>query len=196
MSCLSIDRRHEQPRRLSRRRVCSRLALTLLLLLAAEGCEIHDEQVQSEDRAAQRRLLRTSPGNAPLGGVHTRQSTIEYVEGYVAGQERAAATGKPLLVICRAAWCRWCAGLSQGVLADPEVIARSGQCVCVTLDADRDADVCERLSVRAFPTVILQSPQGREIARLQGRSQVRGLAAAIDDATARVAVEPVTTLTR
>lgn len=59
--------------------------------------------------------------------------------------------------------------------------------MCVTLDADRDAEVCQRLGVRGFPTVILQTPTGREVKRLTGRTEVRTLAAAIDEATARLA---------
>lgn len=165
------------------------LAATLLgALLLSTGCEIRDEQVQSGSvQVNARRLL--PPSNKSDGQIvnHHAPTTIEYVEGYRAGLERAAASGKPLLIICRASWCRWCAGLSQGILADPEVIQRSSRCVCVTLDADRDAETCQRLGVRGFPTVILQTPAGREVKRLTGRPEVRTLAAAIDEATARIA---------
>jgi thiol:disulfide interchange protein len=157
-------------------------------LLLGTGCEIRDEQVQSGSvQVNARRLL--PPSNKSDGQIvnHDAPTTIEYVEGYRAGLERAAASGKPLVIICRASWCRWCAGLSQGILADPEVIQRSSRCVCVTLDADRDAETCQRLGVRGFPTVILQTPAGREVKRLTGRSEVRTLAAAIDEATARIA---------
>ncbi len=175
------------PRRPYRARVG--LATTVLgALLLGTGCEIRDEQVQSGSvQVNARRLL--PPSNKTDGQIvnHDAPTTIEYVEGYRAGLERAAASGKPLVIICRASWCRWCAGLSQGILADPEVIQRSSRCVCVTLDADRDAETCQRLGVRGFPTVILQTPAGREVKRLTGRSEVRTLAAAIDEATARIA---------
>lgn len=163
-------------------------AVMLGALLLSNGCEIHDEQVQSGSvQVNARRLL--PPSSKSDGQIVNHQSptTIEYVEGYRAGLERATASGKPLVIICRASWCRWCAGLSQGILADPEVIQRSSRCVCVTLDADRDAETCRRLGVRGFPTVILQTPAGREVKRLTGRGEVRTLAAAIDEATARIA---------
>jgi len=157
------------------------------MLLFCHGCEIRDEQIQSGAVAlSERRLL---PGNGNGGQIvnHDGPTSIEYVEDYAAGLERASASGRPLVIICRASWCRWCAGLSQGVLADPEVVERSSRCVCVTLDADRDAELCGRLGVRGFPTVILQTPEGREVKRLTGRSEVRTLATAIDEATARLA---------
>lgn len=160
-------------------------------LLIGHGCEIHDEQIQSgSDGGSERRLLPGTDGSSGQIVNHDAPTSIEYVEDYAAGLERAAASGQPLVIICRASWCRWCAGLSQGVLADPAVVERSSRCVCVTLDADRDADLCRRLGVRGFPTVILQTPEGREVKRLTGRSEVRTLAAAIDEATARLATTP------
>lgn len=164
------------------------LGLLLPALVLTTGCEIHDEQVQAHSvRVGEQRLLPSSDsGNGQIVN-HAAPTAIEYVEDYQAGLERATATGKPLVIICRASWCRWCAGLSQGVLADPEVVQRSSRCVCVTLDADRDAEICRKLGVRGFPTVILQTPTGREVKRLTGRSEVRTLAAAIDEATARIA---------
>ena len=163
----------------------------LAALVAATGCEIHDEQVQSGAvSVGERRLLPVSPETVGQMVNHDAPTSIEYVEDYAAGLERASASGRPLVIICRASWCRWCAGLSQGVLADPKVVQRSSRCVCVTLDADRDADVCRRLGVRGFPTVILQTPDGREVKRLTGRSAVRTLATAIDEATARLAKPP------
>ena len=159
--------------------------------LMGTGCEIHDEQVQSGSvTVGEQRLLPSHNGTARQIVNHDAPTSIEYVEDYAAGLERASTSGRPLVIICRASWCRWCAGLSQGVLADPDVVQRSSRCVCVTLDADRDADVCRRLGVRGFPTVILQTPDGLEVKRLTGRSEVRSLAAAIDEATARLANGP------
>ena len=174
------------------RRVVWRRATTLAALLGAfligNGCDIRDEQVQSGGlRGDPRRLLPSTQANDGQIVNHDAPTTIEYVEDYAAGLERATASGKPLIIICRASWCRWCAGLSQGVLADPGVVQRSSRCVCVTLDADRDAEICQRLGVRGFPTVILQTPTGREVKRLTGRAEVRTLATAIDEASARLA---------
>jgi len=164
------------------------VAALLTAFLMGNGCEIRDEQVQSGSRGGDlQRLLPANRGGDGQIVNHDAHTTIEYVENYQAGLERATASGRPLVVICRASWCRWCAGLSQGVLADPEVVQRSSRCVCVTLDADRDSEVCQRLGVRGFPTVILQTPTGREVKRLTGRTEVRTLAAAIDEATARLA---------
>lgn len=179
----------------TRRLWATALGILLPALVLANGCEIHDEQVQAHSvRVSEQRLLPAVDGGNGQIVNHAAPTTIEYVEDYQAGLERATATGKPLVIICRASWCRWCAGLSQGVLADPDVVQRSSRCVCVTLDADRDAEICRKLGVRGFPTIILQTPTGREVKRLTGRSEVRTLAAAIDEATARIAATPKRTV--
>ncbi len=167
------------------------VAVAAAAILVGSGCEIRDEAVQSgTSSASERRLLPSSVRNERQAVNHAAATAIEYVENYRTGLERAAASGRPLVVICRASWCRWCAGLSQGVLSDPKVVQRSARCVCVTLDADRDTEVCRRLGVRGFPTVILQTPEGREVKRLTGRTEVESLAAAIDEATSRLAAGP------
>jgi thiol:disulfide interchange protein len=167
------------------------VAVVVAAVVVGSGCEIRDETVQSGTKSvSERRLLPSSVRNERQAVNNTATTAIEYVENYRTGLERAAASGRPLVVVCRASWCRWCAGLSQGVLSDPKVVQRSARCICVTLDADRDTEVCRRLGVRGFPTVILQTPDGREVKRLTGRTEVESLAAAIDEATSRLAAGP------
>jgi len=152
----------------------------------AVGCDIRDEAVQPAVATADR-LLRADALEqggllgAAVGGppVATKQS-IEYLEGFEAALARAASDAKPVLVVCRASWCRWSAELAQGPLADPRIIELSRAFICVMVDADRNGDVCRTLGVQAFPTVLVLAPDGAERTRTVGRPTIATLAAALE----------------
>jgi hypothetical protein len=149
------------------------------------GCDIHDEPVRPA-AATTNQLLRA---DTPLledmlkrgsAGPTIKPSTLEYVDGFDAGLKRAATESKPLLVICRAAWCRWSADMTQGTLADPRIIRLASRFVCVMIDADRHADTCRGLGVTAFPTVIVLTSAGEEKLRSVGRPAKEKLADALE----------------
>lgn len=134
-------------------------SLTLLLAVAGAGCEIRDEGAES---AASRtlRLDAVPPEAAP--------AVIEFVEGYAAGLRRSTAENRPLLVVFKARWCRWCAEFTAATLAHRRVVGLSRQFVCVMVDADRHADDCRRFDVREFPTLVVAGPDGAELRRWVG----------------------------
>jgi hypothetical protein len=156
------------------------------------GCDIHDEPVRPA-AATTDQLLR---GDTPLlvdmlnrdsDAPAIKPTTLEYVDGFDAGLKRAATESKPLLVICRAAWCRWSAEMTQGTLADPRIIQLATRFVCVMVDADRHAATCHDLGVTAFPTVIVLTSSGQEKLRSVGRPATHKLADALE-ATLRPAI--------
>ena len=164
---------------------CGRLWAAVFVSLAA-GCEIRDKQVQQTAGGANQFLRADAPALATMldgrmGEADAARRTLEYVEDFAAGQKRAAAESKPMLVVCRAAWCQWSAEMTQGPLADPRIIRLADRFVCVMIDADRHADTCRTLGVAAFPTVILIDPAGEERMRSVGRPSTRQLAAALEE---------------
>lgn len=144
------------------------------LLVAALGCDIRDE-------APRPPRTQTLLGSG-IDVAARAAPMIEYVGGYEAGRQRAAAEGRPLLVVCTAAWCRFSADLAQRTLRDPRLVALSRRAVCVLLDADRDAEVCRSLEVRAFPTLLVLDATGAERLRVMGRSSPAALATALERA--------------
>jgi uncharacterized protein len=68
--------------------------------------------------------------------------------------ERARAFQKPVLLLVRASWCRFCRELEQKVLAD-ERVARvlEERFVCVRVDKDRRPDIDARYSKGGWPTL-------------------------------------------
>lgn len=157
------------------------------MALACAGCDIRDETVEPSAPTSHHLLRADAPALAEMLGrtperAATQRRVLEYVEGFDAGLKRAAAESKPLLVICRAAWCPWSAELTQGPLADPRVIRVAKQFVCVMIDADRHAGTCRELGVTAFPTLIVLGPSGEERLRTVGRPASAKLAAALEAA--------------
>lgn len=162
-------------------RAVRRRALAAACLAAAVGCDIRDEPVRS-DAAPQWPTVVQEP-TRPFDGARADDpatGAIQFVEGYEAAARRATAERLPLLLVCRADWCRWSDEATRGPLADRDVVARSRRCVCVLVDADRDAGTCREFGVTGFPTVILVDAAGRERFRSTGVAAAGGLAAALD----------------
>lgn len=134
------------------------LAVAALLVAAWRGFEIRDEVAEPPGP----RAVRLVPEAAETA------AAIEYVEGFDAGQRRAAAEGRPMLVLFRATWCRWCAELTRGALVDRRLVGLSRQFVCVMVDADRHPAECRRFGVREFPTLVLATAAGDERRRWTG----------------------------
>lgn len=162
-------------------------------LAAALGCEVRDES--TAPAAPGWPVMPVVDARPLLEATATAPTAIEYVEGFDSGLRRAAEDGRPLLTVCRAAWCRWSADLGQGTLADPRVVALARRFVCVAVDADRDAATCRRFGVDRFPTVLLFDASGTERFRTSGAA-AEGLADAmaglLESRTAgrRIAAEP------
>jgi thioredoxin-like negative regulator of GroEL len=134
------------------------LAAAGLLVAVWGGFEVHDEAVETPVPRAVRLTGPTPDAVAAL----------ETVDGLDAGLRRGVAENRPLLVIFRAAWCRFSSALAQGPLADRRLVTLSRHFVCVTVDADRHAADCARYGVKDFPTVLVATSAGTEIRRWTG----------------------------
>lgn len=142
--------------------------------LLVVGCDIRDEA----PRPPRPQTLLADGIAAGARGA----PAIEYVGGYDAGRQRAAAEDRPLLLVCAAGWCRFSGDLTQRTLRDPRLVALSRRAVCVLLDADRDAEACRTLGVKAFPTLLVLEPDGTERLRAAGRSSPDAIAAVLEKA--------------
>ncbi|MGB8852805.1 MAG: thioredoxin family protein [Pirellulales bacterium] len=160
----------------------SRLTAGLLAVALTAGCDIQDEPVRPAATDGIWPLVaREATGRDVPRGDHAPRSGIEYVEGYEAGQRRAATEQLPMLIVFRAGWCRWSCELTQGALADRGVVSLARRFVCVTADADRDAATCKDFGVSGFPTVVVIDVQGQERFRATGSAAAGGLATALRD---------------
>jgi len=103
-------------------------------------------------------------------------ASIEYSDDYAAGLTRARAEHKPLLLVFRAAWCRWSGEMLQETLLDSRIVSLSRQFVCVLVDADHEPRVARAFGVKGFPTVLVVGLDGQERSRTTGRPAVWTLA--------------------
>lgn len=151
-----------------------RSGIAAALFAASVGCDIRDESP---------RLPGLRP---PMGdGIPAAGQTaplIEFVGGYEAGRQRALAEDRPLLLVCAASWCRFSTDLMQRTLREPRLVELSRRAVCVLLDADRDAETCRTLGVRAYPTLLVIDAAGTERLRITGRAAPAALATALERA--------------
>lgn len=166
------------------------LVVSAVLLVMWGGFEIRDEGVESPaPRPVRTRASGTEPGKS-----------IAYVEGYEAGLRRAMLENRPLLIVFRASWCHWCAELARNALVDRRLVGLSRHFICVAIDADRHMADCQRLGVKAFPTVVVASPEGEERRRWKGCPSADELVSAMAETVPGVRIAAVdedeTTATR
>lgn len=161
--------------------------------LAAVGCSVRDERAVGRGGGA---WWATAAGETRSGLIAepaphpAAVATLEYVDGFAAGERRAAEAGLPMLVVFGAAWCRWSGDLMAAMPRDPAFVTLARRTVCVTVDADRDPAACERFAVRAFPTVLLLDAAGDERFRGTGSSAIGSLPAALTAVLAKPAGAP------
>ncbi|MFK7888595.1 MAG: thioredoxin family protein [Gammaproteobacteria bacterium] len=99
-------------------------------------------------------------------------------EALVASQE----SGKPVFLYWGAEWCPPCHLIKATVFKSREFIDRSRRFIPVYLDGDTDnaQALGERFGVLGYPTMILLHPDGHEITRIPGSSDVTAYANALD----------------
>jgi hypothetical protein len=168
-------------------RVSTVALLVAAVSTAAIGCSMRDEQAVSGGESRWWSTARSGSGGAgllPAAAAPAAAAAIEYVEGFDAGSKRAAEAGLPLVVVFRAAWCRWSGELVQAAEANPRIVECSRRFICVAVDADRHPETCRQFDVQAFPTVIVLDADRVERYRGNGSSAVAGLAAAMGEVLA------------
>lgn len=149
------------------------------------GCEVRDEEARAGPSAAwfETMARRLSEGQAAVRG-RAATGGVEWVDGFAVGSRRAADGGLPMLLVFRAAWCRWSGDLVDTALAEERMAAVAGRVVCISIDADREPEICRSFGILAFPTVIVLDTERRERFRATGAAARRGLASALEAAVA------------
>lgn len=112
---------------------------------------------------------------------------IEWFQGDLPSAfERAKAEGKPVFLYWGADWCPPCLQLKASVLKRPDFVAKSKLFVPVYLDGDAPGAQRwgEEFKVQGYPTVVILTPDRREITRLSGGMDLERYAEVLDNALA------------
>jgi len=118
--------------------------------------------------ACGREAAEVGAGHGPAPAVaHGRG--ISWETDWDAAFERARSDDKVVLVDVYADWCVWCRRLDTTTYRDQKVVSFvRDRMVPVKVNADRDLRRVDDLRVGGLPTILVLSPDGREVGRIPG----------------------------
>ncbi len=145
---------------------------------------------------SRRNLLEVAAIAVPLalagcGRVDSRMTTnipgerlkVDFLSNYDEARRKARQTDKPLLIVVKPRWCRFSRELLRESFTSRQAVDTSRKFVCLLVDADRQTALCKRLQTNdVYPTVLLMSPTGVLINRVEGSRTSRELVADMDAA--------------
>ena len=99
--------------------------------------------------------------------------SVNFLTELISAQRDAQREKKNLFVKFEADWCGPCKMMDELVYTADEVAEASRQVVCVKIDGDRSPALVKRFDVKGYPTMILLSPDGKELKRVSGYVGVR-----------------------
>ncbi len=148
------------------------------------GCDVRDEVVHTpqstHNRWPEPVTYRIDQNDTHLGDYGSAR--ISFIENCDIGLRLADFANKPLLIVFRAAWCRWSMALTQQTLSDPSIVALTDSFICVQVDADRHAETCRQYNVTQFPTILIIDTEDNEIIRRSGHTMVADLTPLLQNA--------------
>ena len=151
--------------------VNKRRAGYLLALLALAACsKAPDSGNVAVTRAPNVAVPAPAAHAAPVAAAHG-EAGIAWRKGDVdAAFAAARAENKPVFMYWGATWCPPCNQVKATIFKRQDFIDRSGFFVPVYIDGDSPSAQKEgaRFKVSGYPTMILFTPDGREITRLPG----------------------------
>jgi thiol:disulfide interchange protein len=103
------------------------------------------------------------------GSPQTAKATTEMNSPLAWAMERAKEENKPMMIDFYTTWCGPCKMLDRNTFSDPRVREWMTENVIFTkVDGDKHRGLIRKYGVRAYPTVVFISPEGRELGRLRG----------------------------
>lgn len=97
-------------------------------------------------------------------------SRLDWEKSWDSAFSRAKSEDKPVLVSFEAEWCVWCKKLDSTTYRDTAVMSLiADSLVPLTLDVDGSGEaLSNRYGVESLPTVLVVSPTGEEVGRING----------------------------
>ncbi|HEY0334702.1 MAG TPA: thioredoxin family protein [Stenotrophomonas sp.] len=131
-----------------------------------------------------------APANPPASAASTpaQPAAIAWRQGDVDDAfAEARQSGRPVLLYWGAVWCPPCNKLKATLFKQPDFIALTDNFVPVYLDGDTPGAQSwgEQFGVRGYPTLVVLTPDRREITRLSGGNDSLALVEALKRAASR-----------
>ena len=108
-----------------------------------------------------------------------------------AAMAEATQSGKPVLLVFSARWCGPCQRMAASVFPDPAVarLLRDDY-VPVKVNCDEGSALADKLRVTGLPTMVVLSPEGKELGRRSGSAEAGDVAQWLGQFRGRAAVAP------
>lgn len=104
---------------------------------------------------------------------------------YTEALAKAKANGRLVFIDFATDWCAPCKKLDATTFKDPEVRTwLAAKTVAIKVDGDREEKLVATLKVKAYPTLLLVRPDGREVDRLVGYRDAKQFLSEVNDVLA------------
>ncbi|WP_319526505.1 thioredoxin family protein [uncultured Desulfosarcina sp.] len=105
---------------------------------------------------------------------------LAWIEDHDAGYEAAAEEHKPMVLVLYASWCGWSKRLLNETIMDPRIQDHWDDFVWVKVDSDQEKAYHELYEQNGYPMIVLVSPEGEIIQKLDGFKDARALLQELD----------------
>ena len=90
-----------------------------------------------------------------------RAQEVPWRKDYAAARQEAVTTGRPLLLHFTTDGCVWCQKLEQTTYRNPAIFkAMTEQFIPLKIDYQQYEELCKKLLVQSFPTIIIATSRG------------------------------------
>jgi thiol-disulfide isomerase/thioredoxin len=93
---------------------------------------------------------------------------VDWLSSLPLALEEALITRRPVLLNFTASWCGWCRKLESSTFRDPGFARVAASFVTVQVDGDKERGLSSMYRVKAYPTTVLLTRQGKELGRIVG----------------------------
>lgn len=124
------------------------------------------------------RLTKMGLALLALGTVGLAQAApVKWQKDFAKAQKVAKQTNRVMVVDFYTTWCGPCKMLDRNTWPAPRVSALLGRAVPVKLDAEAGPNVgiANRYKIRAYPTTLVLSPQGKVLGTIVGYYDAKGM---------------------
>lgn len=106
----------------------------------------------------------------PDTGGETRSSgqKISWLMDLTPALAKGRESGQPIMIDFYADWCGPCKMLDAQTYSNDQVAAASTNWVMVRIDVDRNQGLAQEYRVSSIPTIVVLSPEGKEVQRRVG----------------------------
>jgi thiol:disulfide interchange protein len=106
--------------------------------------------------------------NQPIPNQPNQPDQPMNAQNFEQAKQFSKQSGKPILAVFSATWCKWCQKLEQETLTDSSVRKVMSNYVYIKIDTDTSKELVSEYKVRGLPTTLIINSDGVEIKKEAG----------------------------